>query len=126
YTTSKLCNVLCTYELVRQLKQRNLAITVNSFDPGLMPGSGLARDYSALQQFAWNYILPLLRLFMPKVNSLSQSGKALARLVLDEELANVTGKYFEGQHAIPSSDESYDEKKAADLWQTSIELTQTA
>src|SRR5262249_3303476 len=45
YTTSKLCNVLYAYELDRRLGDD---VTVNAFDPGLMPGSGLARDYSAL------------------------------------------------------------------------------
>ena len=49
YTTSKLCNVLCAYELSRRLQQSTEAqlITVNVFNPGLMPGSGLASDYTA-------------------------------------------------------------------------------
>ena len=33
-------------------------MTVNAFDPGLMPGSGLARDYPPLQRLAWRYLLP--------------------------------------------------------------------
>jgi NAD(P)-dependent dehydrogenase (short-subunit alcohol dehydrogenase family) len=37
YTTSKLCNMLFTYELDRRLDH---GVTVNAFDPGLMPGSG--------------------------------------------------------------------------------------
>ena len=45
YTTSKLCNVLFTYELDRRLGHGGQGVTVNAFDPGLMPGSGLARDY---------------------------------------------------------------------------------
>src|SRR6478736_270684 len=46
YTTSKLCNLLFAYELDRRLDH---GVTVNAFDPGLMPGSGLARDYPPLQ-----------------------------------------------------------------------------
>ena len=45
YTTSKLCNLLFTYELDRRLGHGGQGVTVNAFDPGLMPGSGLARDY---------------------------------------------------------------------------------
>ena len=41
YTTSKLCNLLFAYELDRRLGQGADGITVTSFDPGLMPGSGL-------------------------------------------------------------------------------------
>jgi NAD(P)-dependent dehydrogenase (short-subunit alcohol dehydrogenase family) len=48
YTTSKLCNVLFAYELDRRLGHGAQGITVTAFDPGLMPGSGLARDYSAV------------------------------------------------------------------------------
>lgn len=51
-----------------------------------------------------------------------QSGTALARLVLDPELAGVTGKYFSGRRETRSSAESYDLDKAADLWETSIAL----
>ena len=40
YSTSKLANVLFTYELARRLP---VGVTVNAFDPGLMPGTGLVR-----------------------------------------------------------------------------------
>ena len=43
YTTSKLCNVLCSYEMDRRLRDGSASmaerlITVNAFDPGAMPG----------------------------------------------------------------------------------------
>lgn len=38
YTTSKLCNVLFTYELDRRLDHGEQGVMVNAFDPGLMPG----------------------------------------------------------------------------------------
>ncbi|MEM8717996.1 MAG: SDR family NAD(P)-dependent oxidoreductase [Cyanobacteria bacterium P01_G01_bin.39] len=129
YTTSKLCNVLCAYELARRLQQQNLStqsqtITVNVFNPGLMPGSGLAQDYTATAKFVWNNILPILRKFVPNVNTMEQSGKALARLVTDPELANITGKYFSGLKMIDSAAETYDESKAKQLWNASVQLTQ--
>jgi hypothetical protein len=34
---------------------------VNAYDPGLMPGTGLARDYSGFQRFVWRFLFPLLR-----------------------------------------------------------------
>lgn len=40
YSTSKLCNIYCTYELAERIKQQtNKNITVNAFDPGQMPGT---------------------------------------------------------------------------------------
>ena len=55
---------------------------------------------------------------------MKQSGEALARLVTDPELANISGKYFSGFKMMDSSTESYDEAKAKQLWDGSVELTQ--
>lgn len=122
YTTSKLCNVMTTYELARRLDTPG--ITVNAFDPGLMPGTGLARDYSPVQAFAWRYVMPALTIVPGlNINTPRRSAAALARLVLDPALAGTTGRYFEGRREIKSSKDSYDRARSAELWETSVELT---
>ena len=121
YTTSKLCNLLFCYELDRQLEHGTRGVTVNAFDPGLMPGSGLSRDYPPLMQFAWRYVLPALR-FLPGVNSTRTSGRHLAALAADPRLDGVTGMYFEGNKPALSSVDSYDLDKARELWETSERL----
>ncbi|MDT5209923.1 MAG: hypothetical protein QOF67_2338 [Mycobacterium sp.] len=121
YTTSKLCNVLFTYELDRRLGHGGQGITANAFDPGLMPGSGLARDYPPLQRLAWRYLLPALRV-LPGVHSTRTSGRNLAALANDAQFDGVTGEYFDGLRPIRSSADSYDSGKALDLWETSERL----
>jgi NAD(P)-dependent dehydrogenase (short-subunit alcohol dehydrogenase family) len=121
YTTSKLCNVLFAYELDRRLELGARGISVNAFNPGLMPGSGLARDYGALQRFAWRFLMPAMRVF-PQVRSAAQSGRHLAALAADPAFDSVTGRYFDGLQDTPSSLESHDLEKARDLWETSREL----
>jgi NAD(P)-dependent dehydrogenase (short-subunit alcohol dehydrogenase family) len=118
YTTSKLCNVLFTYELDRRLGD---GVTVNAFDPGLMPGSGLARDYPPLQRLAWRYLFPALRV-LPGVHGTRNSGRNLAALVTDARFDGVSGRYFDGVRQINSSAESYDRAKARDLWESSEAL----
>lgn len=127
YSSSKLCNVLWTYALAKRLKERvpDRGITVNAFDPGLMPGTGLAREAGAVTQFLWNkilpYVLPVLRVAVsPNIFSPEQSGANLARLAVGADIYGVTGDYFEARKAIPSSHDSYDEKKQDDLWQWTI------
>ena len=88
-----------------------------------MPGSGLAGDYTRSAKFVWNNILPVFSRFIPNINTMQQSGNALARLVEDPELTEVTGKYFSGFKMIDSSIESYDTDKAKQLWDASIKLT---
>jgi len=122
YSTSKLCNILCAYEFSKKLSSAGMNIRSNAFDPGLMPGTGLARDYSKAMQFGWNWVVPLARFFMHNVNTTEASGRALTRLATDPALSEVNGKYFEGMKDIPSSKDSYNEEFARDLWATSIEL----
>ena len=125
YTTSKLANVLFSHELARRLPS---GVTVNAFDPGLMPGTGLAREWPAPLRFVGNHVLPrmipLLRYVLsPNIHTPAESGAALARLVRDPSLAETSGKYFEGMRETHSSAESYDSERASELWQASAALT---
>lgn len=131
YTTSKLCNLLFAYELAHRLEVEghntsNHRITVNAFDPGGTPGTGLTREYNPIIRFGLNSILPrfrsILKLLGTTVNDVNISGQMMARLVLAPQLEDLSGKYFQGMEAIPSSKESYDRQKAAELWAFSVKL----
>lgn len=120
YTTSKLCNILFAYELSRRLQKQQLDITVNVFNPGLMLDTKLSRDYSEAELAALSTkISPSV---LKNAKDSKTMGNALARLVLDSSLNQITGKYFDGLEEVPSSAESYDEKKATELWESSVEL----
>ena len=58
----------------------------------------------------------------PDLSTPEAVAKGLAHLVLDPALENTTGKYFERMNERASSQESYDQHKAAELWETSAEL----
>lgn len=135
YVNSKLCNLWFTYELVRRLtsagfNKKAQPLSVNAFDPGLVPGSGLAREYPAPLRFIWLNVLPAVARvatrFVATVNTAEKAGDALARLVLDPSLERISGKYFPS-HArwgeAPSSDASYDRTQAAALWDASVRMT---
>jgi light-dependent protochlorophyllide reductase len=120
YTTSKLCNLLCTYELARRLQRDRLKISVNAFEPGLMLDTQLGRDYSTKAKLAllFKNFWPFLRKILKFQNSQSV-GKTLALLISNPDLDGVTGKYFDGLHQRQSSLESHDERKASELWDES-------
>ena len=134
YVNSKLCNLWFTYELDRRLAAAQLSsdarLTVNAFDPGLVPGSGLAREYPAALRFAWNRILPgvarVLSRAVPSISTARKSGGALAQLVLDPALAATSKQYFPSHtrwRQAPSSDASYDEEGARRLWDESARMS---
>lgn len=135
YVNSKLCNLWFAYELARRLEASGLSrgdrtIAVNAFDPGLVPGSGLAREYHPALRLIWNTAMPALAAamtsFVPSVSTAPKSGAALAQLVLDPRLAASGARYYPSHtrwYETPSSDQSYDAARAGELWDASIRMT---
>ncbi|RYF55599.1 MAG: SDR family NAD(P)-dependent oxidoreductase, partial [Cytophagaceae bacterium] len=122
YSTSKLCVLYFGYELNARLRKQNSGITVNLYDPGLMPGTDLARAGSAIEIWAWNNIMPVLRVF-DGVFSVKTSAKNLGKLLADPIFKGVTGKYYEGPKQKDSSADSHRKTGWADLWTGSEQLT---
>jgi light-dependent protochlorophyllide reductase len=120
YATSKLASVYTTYELARRVRDR--AITVNAFDPGMMPGTALLRDYPPRTQRLFVRLSPLLLRAVPFAQTVEQAAQHLAQLVTSPEVADVTGAYFAGNKQRRTSKASYDEDAASELWTVSEEL----
>jgi NAD(P)-dependent dehydrogenase (short-subunit alcohol dehydrogenase family) len=120
YTTSKLCNVLCAYELARRLQRSSVAsqLRVCAFDPGLMPGTGIAREYGPAASWAWHHALPLLTAIVPNVNRVRVSARRLADIATGR-LAIDNASYVSGGRLRRSSAASYDTELAARLWTAS-------
>jgi light-dependent protochlorophyllide reductase len=135
YVNSKVCNLWFAYELARRLDAAGLSTTgrpiaVNGFDPGLVPGSGLAREYPAFARVVWNSVMPAmasaLTRFIPGVSTAPKSGTALAQLVLEPRLAAHGARYYPSHtrwYETPSSEQSYDVGRARELWEASIRMT---
>lgn len=121
YSTSKLCNVLTTYVLHERLADKN--IRVNAFDPGLTPGTGLAKSYPAPLRFVWNNIMPIMRYFRKNTNSPATSGSRLANLAFSKELRQLNEIYYSDGKVTKSSTDSYNKAYQAELWKSSVELT---
>ncbi|KAJ5291263.1 hypothetical protein N7478_000514 [Penicillium angulare] len=129
YTNTKLANVLYMYALHRRFLKINAKTgkhwTVTTMDPGLMPGTGLAREANGFVKFLWFRVLPrlipLLRLLIsPNIHTAQESGEALAILAVGSDVEGVSGAYFEGKKKIESSKDSYDEEKQEDLWNWTV------
>lgn len=126
YATSKLCNVLWTYALHRRISQLTTRkLTVVAFDPGLMPGTGLAREAGPFLRFIWIYLLPALipllrRVFHPNVHTQQDSGANLAFIATDRNAKSKSGVYYEMRKEVPSSIDSYDESKQEELWSWTV------
>jgi len=128
YATSKLCNILCAYELDRRLRRSGLStadrpITVNAYTPGPVPTTQMTQQMpviaTALLNQKW-----FTRFMGSELQTEESAGTALARLVLDPALESISSRYFHVPDEKPSSQESYDQRKAEELWAESAHLVQ--
>ncbi len=111
YATSKLAVVYLVHGLARRLPD---GIEVFSFNPGLVPGTGLQRDAGAMTRFAFARIMPVMAL-TPYARSMQVSGADLAAAVVGP-VPGPTGSYINGKAVEPSSPASYDPDREDALW----------
>ncbi len=122
YSTSKLANLMFAYELSRRLNGKK--ITVNAFDPAAVPATNLLSSIkNPFARWSIRASTKMFKLLGVKISTPERSGSAMARLLLDEKLNDVTGKYFQILDEKQSSKQSYDKKIATELWNDSEKLT---
>lgn len=117
YATSKLAVVL----LAHAWQRRHPLLRVNVYDPGLMPGTGLARAMSPTRQWLWRRVLPVLRV-LPGVTTPRASARHLAALALGEAHPTLRGGYVDIGRETRSSPASYDRAAEDRLWEVAEEL----
>ncbi|GLY36075.1 dehydrogenase/reductase [Amycolatopsis sp. NBRC 101858] len=116
YSTSKLGVQYLVHELARRFPK----IDFYAFTPGLVPGTGLARDASAIQRFGFRFLLPLLWA-TPIASSPQTAGVRLAAAMTAPRPAE-SGAYLDRGRVVPSSAESYNEAREEELWRGAAEL----
>ncbi|MFI7635422.1 SDR family NAD(P)-dependent oxidoreductase [Nonomuraea sp. NPDC049400] len=111
YSTSKLAAIYLVHEYARRLPA---GIDVVAYNPGFVPGTGLARHAGPLARFAMRRILPVMTL-TPFATSRRAAGRHLADVVLGTTKAP-TGSYVDRGRVARSSQESYDPRREGELW----------
>jgi NAD(P)-dependent dehydrogenase (short-subunit alcohol dehydrogenase family) len=118
YSTSKLGLIYLTHALAQRLPA---GVDAFSFNPGLVPGTGLVRDSGPISRFAFRRIMPVMTL-TPYARSLKVSSTDLAAAAIGPITAG-TGSYINGANVEPSSSQSTDANREDALWE---ELTRLA
>jgi NAD(P)-dependent dehydrogenase (short-subunit alcohol dehydrogenase family) len=123
YPTSKLCNILCAYEMAARIaSETDKNITVNAFNPGLMTDTNFTSSGNKVTRAILVGIMKVLAAIIGRLGSSKKSGKELAALITDSQYNNSTGKYFDRGKEVKSSAPSYDKTAARNLWIESAEL----
>jgi NAD(P)-dependent dehydrogenase (short-subunit alcohol dehydrogenase family) len=111
YSTSKLAAVYLVHEYARRLPG---GIDAVAFNPGFVPGTGLARNAGPASRFAMRRLLPAMTL-TPFATTRRAAGRHLADVVLGV-VAAPTGSYVDRGRVGRSSADSYDEHRERELW----------
>lgn len=115
YSQSKLANILFTYELARRLQGTN--VTVNALHPGFV-ATGFGHNNGTLMNFMMS-IMHRIAAISPE-----KGAETIVYLASSPEVEGISGKYFEKNKAVRSSDQSYDEAAARRLWEVSEQMTE--
>lgn len=117
YATSKLGVVYLVHALRRRLPE---GVDVYSYNPGLVPGTGLTRDAGRIGQAVFGAIGKAL-VALPVATSPDEAGRLLAETMTGPRPGE-SGSYISRGEVIPSSSESYDERREEELWAVADEL----
>ena len=124
YAASKLCNILTVREAARRWSDRT-DLTLLAFDPGFVPGTGLARAYPPPLGWVFRHVLPLL-VHGRGVSRVPISGAALADLAANPRYAGGRGTYWSMDRRVPidrpPSTMAQDATVAAALWEDSAAM----
>ncbi|AYJ51907.1 SDR family NAD(P)-dependent oxidoreductase [Rhodococcus sp. P1Y] len=110
YSTSKLAAIYLVHAWARALPP---GVDIVSFNPGLVPGTGLTRHAGRGVQLAMRALGPVLAL-TPLATTSAQAGAALADLVLGV-VSTSTGDYVDRRRVVSSSRQSYDSVRESEL-----------
>jgi NAD(P)-dependent dehydrogenase (short-subunit alcohol dehydrogenase family) len=113
YASSKLAQVLFTYELAKRLE--GSGVTCNASNPGLAK-THLGYDAGILTSLSKRFV----DLFGKNAEKAAENTIYLATA---PEMESVSGKYFEEKQEAESSEMSYNTSAAQRLWEVSMKLT---
>lgn len=118
YSTSKLAAIYEVHAFSRRLPA---GIDIVAFNPGLVPGTGLARNAGPVTRFAMRRVMPLLTHTLLATRP-ALAGKHLADAVLGGINAR-SGDYIDRDQVDRSSPESYDPVREEELWAVAEEIS---
>lgn len=117
YSTSKLACIALAREL--DARWRDAGVRAVAYDPGLMPETGLARDYPPAIRRVYAALTPLL-VRLPGARRVRDSAEDLAWLATDPAAEPLLGGYVSGRRPRVPSPTAQRADVGADVWTTCV------
>lgn len=114
YSQSKLANLYFTYELARRLEGSR--VTVNALHPGFV-NTNFGKSNGGMKKVMMGALQSVFAITPEK------GAETSIYLASSPEVEGVSGQYFVNNNAVRSSQISYDQEIARQLWDASLEMT---
>lgn len=117
YYYSKLCMIYLSHGLVKSLAKERPDIGVASFNPGFMADTDFSNGRAKAREDYVKQIMP------DRYSTLEQSYHALSHLVLESDLTEDNGAYYDrSTQTVHSSALSYDDGIENEVWEASLDF----
>lgn len=123
YASSKLALVTLAHEWADRLAVSGRRL--NTYDPGLVVGTGLVRDMPAYRYWVWKYLMPFMALH-PKATLPRITGRHLAELALGDVHPRLHDGYVEIGQLTAAEPITFDRDRRRMLWSFLEDATDTA
>jgi NAD(P)-dependent dehydrogenase (short-subunit alcohol dehydrogenase family) len=114
YATSKLALVTLAHEWAARLAASGHRL--NTYDPGLVAGTGLGKDMPGYMYWVWKYVMPAMSV-LPGATTAATSGRHAAELAMGDAHATLHDGYVEIGRLTRAEAVTFDESRRRELWQ---------
>ncbi len=113
YATSKLAVVTLAHDWAERLAASGRRL--NTYDPGLVAGTGLGKDMPAYRYWVWKRLMPAMRV-LPGATTSSIAGRHAVELALGDRHASVHDGYIEIGRLTEAEAVTFNPSRRAELW----------
>lgn len=113
YATSKLALVTLAHDWAARLARTGRRL--NTYDPGLVAGTGLGKDMPAIRYWVWKYLMPAMSVLPGATTAAIAAGHGVD-LAMSMRHAGLNGGYVEIGRASKAEALTFDDGRRAELW----------
>lgn len=114
YATSKLALVTLAHDWATRLAASGRRL--NTYDPGLVAGTGLGKDMPGYMYWVWKYVMPAMSV-LPGATTPANSGRHAVELAMADAHASLHDGYVEIGRLTRAEEVTFDESRRRELWQ---------
>lgn len=113
YATSKLALVTLSHEWAAQMAAHGRRL--NTYDPGLVPGTGLGKDLPGFMYWAWKHVMPAMSV-LPGASTVGATARHAVALAMGDAHADLDDGYVEIGRVTAAQPVTFDEGRRRELW----------